>query len=248
MCRTVLGGAQWPGSRRVQCWSGPHRFLSSLPSSVEAGRIIALYGPSTSNSIDISRVVSHSPAVRAGVGKGWNTEETQAERRSRGAHGRTHHATLTLVLRVGAIPGCGSSGRGRTRGVILGLVLRVVVHLVDVDVEHDARVRDAGRRLGWVGCGGDDGLREAGREHAPDAVRVELERLADLLDQRAGLGEREGWIKRRAGRAAGGEARGRAGTGGSCATWDLGEGVFTRGAGPGREHPRCVQQRTAVPA
>jgi len=26
---------------------GAHRFLSSLPSSVDAGRIIALYGPST---------------------------------------------------------------------------------------------------------------------------------------------------------------------------------------------------------
>lgn len=31
-----------------------YRFLISLPSSLDAGRIIALYGPSTSNSMDIS--------------------------------------------------------------------------------------------------------------------------------------------------------------------------------------------------
>mmetsp|Transcript_29423 Transcript_29423/g.89314 ORF Transcript_29423/g.89314 Transcript_29423/m.89314 type:complete len:510 (+) Transcript_29423:476-2005(+) len=52
------------------------------------------------------------------------------------------------------------------------LVLRVVVVAVDVDVEHDARVRDGNLRLLGAPRRGDDVLREAGGQHAPDAVRV----------------------------------------------------------------------------
>ena len=37
--------------------------LSSLPSSVDAGRIIALYGPSTSKKMDCSRCLTYSPVL-----------------------------------------------------------------------------------------------------------------------------------------------------------------------------------------
>ena len=67
------------------------------------------------------------------------------------------------------------------------LVLRVVVVAVDVDVEHDARVRDGHLGLRRVARREGVVLREGVREDAPDAVGVELERLADLLDERARL-------------------------------------------------------------
>ena len=67
------------------------------------------------------------------------------------------------------------------------LVLRVVADAVDVHVEHDARVRDCTLWLLWITREHLDVLGEALGEDAPDAVRVELERLADLLHQRARL-------------------------------------------------------------
>ena len=70
---------------------------------------------------------------------------------------------------------------------VLHLVLRVVAVLVDVDVEHHAGVRDADLRLLLVRGGDGEVLREDRREDAPDPVGVELERLAELLDERARL-------------------------------------------------------------
>ena len=66
-------------------------------------------------------------------------------------------------------------GLGFGFGLGFGSRVRVGVHL---DVEHGARVLD--EHLGLVRVVGLDVevLREAAGKHAPDAVRVELERLA----------------------------------------------------------------------
>mmetsp|Transcript_14617 Transcript_14617/g.62668 ORF Transcript_14617/g.62668 Transcript_14617/m.62668 type:complete len:207 (+) Transcript_14617:537-1157(+) len=62
-------------------------FLMSLPSSLDAGRIIALYGPSTSNSMLISLLVTYPPFASSLFTWYWSFVHITAVSRFRIEHG-----------------------------------------------------------------------------------------------------------------------------------------------------------------
>lgn len=69
------------------------------------------------------------------------------------------------------------------------LVLVVGELLVDVLVQHDARVRDVVLGLLRVGGGQRVVLRERGRQAAPDAVGVQLQCQANVVHELPGAGK-----------------------------------------------------------